>query len=260
MLPLRRVALHRFSHPAPRRVALFRLHGASRVSWPSGPSIWAGVLQGPSGHSSSPHRPDHDGLVYHGSGDDLDDTLERASQQALTEFCERHLPILGDTAIALLPIRNEGNAVWSERVAAIGDPELLTHHAGWALTARYAQYVSSLLQEVTARGAHLRLRLEDCARQVKAKNCVIKDIQEGNRDLLQKNAHLETCIGEPNDELIRTYRSCDFKTDDLDDSRTRLQQAQDELTAAQSYIHHLGTELHVKDEQLEASHAQAVGL
>jgi hypothetical protein len=37
-------------------------------------------------------------------GDDLDDTLERAALQALTEFCECHLPVLGDTAIALLPI------------------------------------------------------------------------------------------------------------------------------------------------------------
>jgi hypothetical protein len=44
-------------------------------------------------------------------GDDLDDTLERAAHQALTEFCERHLPVLGDTAIALLPIQNEGNMV-----------------------------------------------------------------------------------------------------------------------------------------------------
>jgi hypothetical protein len=63
-------------------------------------------------------------------GDDLNDTLERATHQALTEFCERHLPVLGDTAIALLLIRNEGNAVWSERVTTIGDPEFLTHHAG----------------------------------------------------------------------------------------------------------------------------------
>jgi hypothetical protein len=63
-------------------------------------------------------------------GDNLDDTLKRAAHQALTEFCERHLPVLGDTSIALLPIRNEGNAVWSERVATIGDPEFLIHHAG----------------------------------------------------------------------------------------------------------------------------------
>jgi hypothetical protein len=90
-------------------------------------------------------------------GDDLDDTLESAAHQALTGFCERHLPILDDTVIALLPIRNEGNAVRSERVTAIGNPEFPTHHAGWALTTRYAQHVSSLVQEVTAtRSAPIR--------------------------------------------------------------------------------------------------------
>jgi hypothetical protein len=193
-------------------------------------------------------------------GDDLDDTLERAAHQALTEFCERHLPVLGDTAIALLPVRNEGNAVWSERVTAIGDPEFPTHHAGWVLTARYAQHVSSLLQEVTATGAHLRLRLEDCADQVKAKNRVVKDIQKGNREILQKNARLETRIRELSDELMRTYHSCNFKTDNLDDTRTQLQHTQDELVDAQSYVHHLETELHERDEQLEASQAQTADL
>jgi hypothetical protein len=193
-------------------------------------------------------------------GDDLDDTLGRAAHQALTEFCERHLPVLGDTALALLPVRNEGNTVWSERVTANGDPEFLTHHAGWALTARYTQHVRSLLQEVTATGAHLRLHLEECADQVKAKNRVVKDIQKGNRELLQKNARLETRIRELSDELMRTYRSRDFKTDDLNNTRTQLQHAQDELVAAQSYVHHLETELHERDEQLEASQAQAADL
>jgi hypothetical protein len=153
-------------------------------------------------------------------GDDLDDTLERAAHQALTEFCERHLPVLGDSAVALLPVRNESNTVWSERVTAIGDPESSTHHAGWVLTARYTQHVSSLLQEVTATGAHLRLRLEECADHVKAKNGVVKDIRKGNREQLRKNACLETRIRELSDELMRTYHSCDFKTDDLDDTCT----------------------------------------
>jgi hypothetical protein len=193
-------------------------------------------------------------------GDDLDDNLERAAHQALTEFCEHHLLVLGNTALALLPVRDEGNAVWSERVTSISDPEFLTHHAGWALTARYAQHVSSLLQEVTATGAHLRLHLEECTDQVKAKNRVIKDIQKGNQELLQKNDHLETRIRELSDELMRTYRSHDFKTDDLDDTRTQLQHAQDELVAAQSYVHHLETELHERDKQLEASQAQTADL
>jgi hypothetical protein len=56
--------------------------------------------------------------------------------------------------------------------------------------------------------------------QVKAKNHVVKDIQKGNRELLQKNARLEMRIIELNDELMRTYRSRDFKTDDFDDTRT----------------------------------------
>jgi chromosome segregation ATPase len=95
---------------------------------------------------------------------------------------------------------------------------------------------------------------------VKAKNCVIKDIQKGNRELLQKNAWLETRIRELSDELMRTYRNRDFKTDDLDDTSTRLQHARDELVAAQSYIHHHETELHERGEQLETSQAQAVDL
>jgi peptidoglycan hydrolase CwlO-like protein len=59
---------------------------------------------------------------------------------------------------------------------------------------------------------------------------------------------------------MRTYHSHDFKTDDLDDTHTQLQHAQDELVAAQTYVHHLGTELHERDEQLEASQAQAADL
>jgi hypothetical protein len=180
-------------------------------------------------------------------GDYLNDTPERAAHQALMEFCD-HLSILGDTAIALLSIWNEGNAVWSECMVTIGDPKLPIHHAGWVLMVRYAQHVSSLFQEVTAMGAHLRLRLERCAGQVKAMNHAIKDIQNGNRELLRKNACLETCIKELNDELMRTYHSRDFKADNLDDTCTRLQHAQDELTATQSYVHHLETRLHERDE------------
>jgi hypothetical protein len=39
-------------------------------------------------------------------------------------------------------------------------------------------------------------------------------------------------IRELSDELMTTYHNRDFKTDDLDDTHTRLQQAQDELVAA----------------------------
>jgi peptidoglycan hydrolase CwlO-like protein len=51
-----------------------------------------------------------------------------------------------------------------------------------------------------------------------------------------------------------------MKSDFLDDARTQLKNAQDELVAAQGYIHHLETKLHELDEQLEASQAHAAEL
>jgi chromosome segregation ATPase len=95
---------------------------------------------------------------------------------------------------------------------------------------------------------------------VSAKNCLIKDIQKGNRELLQENHRLKVRVKELNDELMKTYHSRDMKSDFLDNARTRLKNAQDELVAAQGYIHHLETELHERDEQLEASQAQATEL
>jgi hypothetical protein len=61
------------------------------------------------------------------------------------EFFECHLPGLNGTAVALFYVQNKGNAVWSERLAAIGDPERETFHASWVFTAHNAQHVSSLL-------------------------------------------------------------------------------------------------------------------
>jgi chromosome segregation ATPase len=120
--------------------------------------------------------------------------------------------------------------------------------------------MSSMFQEVAATGAYQRLHLEEYDHQVSAKNRLIKDIQKGNRELLQENHRLEACVKELNDEPMRTYRSHDMKSDFLNDARTQLKNTQDELVTGQGYIHHLETELHKRDEQLEASQAQAVEL
>jgi hypothetical protein len=189
------------------------------------------------------------------TGDNLDDTLERAAHRALTEFYECHLPDTAGTPVALFPIRDESNPAWSGRLAAICDATRPTYHAGWAYTARYARHMSSLLQEVTTVGEHQRLHLQEYDHQMSAKERLIEGIQKGNRELLQENRCLGACLKEMSDELMRTYRSRDVKTDLLDDARTRLQHTQAKLTAAQSYVRHLETKLHERDNQLEASQA-----
>jgi hypothetical protein len=121
MVPLRWVEQSRISDPAPRRTATFSVHGDSHVPWSHVPSVRAWTLQGRRGYPGSPLRPGHDDLVTTARGDDLNDSMERATHQVLMEFCEHHLPGLDSTAIALLPVWNEGSAMWSERVAAVSE-------------------------------------------------------------------------------------------------------------------------------------------
>jgi chromosome segregation ATPase len=95
---------------------------------------------------------------------------------------------------------------------------------------------------------------------VQEQNCLTKDIQKGNQELLQQNHRLKMRVKELNDELMRTYRSRDVESGFLDDARAWLQHTQNELTVAQNYVHHLEAELHERDEQLTMSQAQAAEL
>jgi hypothetical protein len=58
----------------------------------------------------------------------------------------------------------------------VGNPEHLVYHAGWAFTARYAQHMSSMFQEVAVTSAYQHLCLAEYDHQVSAKNHLIKDI------------------------------------------------------------------------------------
>jgi hypothetical protein len=80
--------------------------------------------------------------------------------------------------------------------------------------------VNSLLQEVTATAAFQLLHLEKYDDRVQEQNCIIKDIQQGNWELLQQNHHLEVQVKALIDKLMRTYRSLDVNSDFLDDART----------------------------------------
>jgi hypothetical protein len=98
-------------------------------------------------HLDVPAHPSDPGMMAWfttATGDDLDNTLKRVAHQALTEFCECHLPDLVDTTIALLPVQNEGNTVWSKHLGAVADPERSAYHTRWAFTTRYAQHMSSM--------------------------------------------------------------------------------------------------------------------
>jgi hypothetical protein len=138
-------------------------------------------------------------------------------------------------------------------MAAACNPARQTYHVGWAFTARYAQHVSSMLQEVMMIGSFQRMRLEVYNHQVEVKDCLIDELRKGNRDLLWQSHSLEGRNKELHDDLLRSYHILDFKNDSLDSICTQLQNTQDELTLAQSYVYHLEAELVERDQQLEVS-------
>jgi hypothetical protein len=138
-------------------------------------------------------------------------------------------------------------------MAAACNPARQTYHVGWAFTARYAQHVSSMLQEVMMIGSFQRMRLEVYNHQVEVKDCLIDELRKGNRDLLWQSHSLEGRNKELHDDLLRSYHILDFKNDSLDSICTQLQNTQDELTLAQSYVYHLEAELVERDQRLEVS-------
>jgi hypothetical protein len=93
-----RDVLRRFGHTETPtyRGRLYREFGCGRCE----------VHMDVSGHPSDPGMM---AWFTTATGDDLDDTLDRAAHQALMEFCEHHLSDLASTANALFPVQNVGN-------------------------------------------------------------------------------------------------------------------------------------------------------
>jgi chromosome segregation ATPase len=115
--------------------------------------------------------------------------------------------------------------------------------------------MGSLPGEVMTIGEHQCMRLEEYDHQVEAKDRLIDDLRKGNREILQQAHSLERRNKEMNDELLRMYRSFEFKTQVLNSTHTQLQHANDLLDSDRNYAQHLETELAERDQQLEASQA-----
>jgi hypothetical protein len=79
-----------------------------------------------------------------------DTGIERMAHIALTSLCEDCIAAIAALLIALLPIQNQENPMWKQRLEAVYDLEGPYFHAGMTLLARYAQYLFNL-QHNTAR-------------------------------------------------------------------------------------------------------------
>jgi hypothetical protein len=67
-----------------------------------------------------------------------DTGIEMMAHIALTSLCEDYLTATAALPITLLPIRDQENTVWQQRLAAVSDLKGPHFHAGMTSLARYA--------------------------------------------------------------------------------------------------------------------------
>jgi hypothetical protein len=70
--------------------------------------------------------------------------IEMMVDIALTSLCEDRLAATAALPIALLPIRNQVNPVWQQRLETVSNLKGPHFHAGMTSLARYAQYLFNL--------------------------------------------------------------------------------------------------------------------
>jgi hypothetical protein len=92
-----------------------------------------------------------------GSGPDT--SVEMMAHITLTSLCEDRLAATASLPITLLPIQNQENPVWQQRLEAMSDLEGPHFHVEMTSLARYAQYLFSLQHNTAKTGMQQRMRL-----------------------------------------------------------------------------------------------------
>jgi hypothetical protein len=88
-----------------------------------------------------------------------DTGIEMMAHIALTSLCEDRLTATATLPITLLPIRDQENLVWQQRLAAMSDLKGPHFHAGMTSLARYAQYLFNLQHNTARTGMQQRTHL-----------------------------------------------------------------------------------------------------
>jgi hypothetical protein len=77
-------------------------------------------------------------------GSEPDTSVELMAHMALTSLCKDQLAATTALPIALLPIWNQENPVWQQRLEAMSNLKGPHFHVGMTSLARYVQYLFNL--------------------------------------------------------------------------------------------------------------------
>jgi hypothetical protein len=88
-----------------------------------------------------------------------DTSIELIAHMALNSLCEDRLTATAALPIVLLPIQNQENHVWQQRLEAMSNHKGPHFHTGMTSLARYAQYLFNLQHNTARTGMQQRTRL-----------------------------------------------------------------------------------------------------
>jgi hypothetical protein len=92
-------------------------------------------------------------------GSEPDTGVELMAHIALTSMCEDQFATTTALPITLLPIQDQENPVWQQRLEAVSNLKGPHFHAGMTLLARYVQYLFNLQHNTARTGMQQRTRL-----------------------------------------------------------------------------------------------------
>ena len=130
--------------------------------------------------SHNPVHPDWAPWTTEARGNDMNNAIDKAALQALTEFTERHIKEEMEPSMPLYPIRDQGSSHWQRKMKEICNYMYPTFRSDRAFAAQYAQNLYNVHHEEEILIRLQRTRLGEYAREKDALN---QQLQAKTRDI-----------------------------------------------------------------------------
>jgi hypothetical protein len=182
-------------------------------------------------------------------GSEPDTGVELMAHIALPSLCEDHLAATAALPIALLPIQDQENPVWQQRLEAVSNLKGPHFHARMTSLARYAQYRFNIQHNTTRIGMQQRTRLTAYKESVTAATSEIERLRHENA-ILRSGAHPPS---EQDCELQEVYHHLSNTEHGWNHTRMLLNITREEVETCSHMIIRLEHHVEVHDVEVEES-------
>jgi hypothetical protein len=180
-------------------------------------------------------------------GSEPNTIVELMAHIALTSLCEDHLTATAALPIVLLPIQDQENTVWQQRLEAMSNLKGPHFHIGMTSLPRYTQYMFNLQHNTVRTGMQQRTRLTAYKESATATTHEIERLRHENV-ILCSGAHPPS---KQDRELQEVYRRLSNTEHGWNHTCMLLDITREEVETHIHGIIHLEHHMEVQDAELE---------